>query len=206
MVYNPVYSCEVSFEVARPAVHIVVTYFFTNQSWRKFFITRHITRDTTCSHSGFDFKILGNRRRRLRRRNLSNGSNESKTSIKSGYPTVKSNVKKPEVTPEVIPEVKPEPKIPASANVPPVMEFPAYGDSPIDESYVEPRDSNPTQSSNLNSYSSEYDSGYESDTFESEVEPEINQSEIPMNPSRTLGYATLDGISQSNYRIQYPIR
>ena len=108
---------------------------------------------------------------------------------------------------EVIPEVKPEPKIPASANVPPVMEFPAYGD-PIDESYVEP---NPTQSSNQNSYSSEYDSGYDSDTFQPEVEPEvepeeINKSEIPMSPSRVFGYATLDGINKSDNRIRYPIR
>ena len=102
---------------------------------------------------------------------------------------------------EVIPEVKPEPKIPASANVPPVMEFPAY---PIDESYVEP---NPTQSSNLNSYSSEYDSGYDSDTFQPEIEPEeINQSQIPMSPSRVFGYATLDGINKSDNRIRYPIR
>ena len=101
--------------------------------------------------------------------------------------------------------MKPEPKIPASANVPPVMEFPAYEDSPVEESYVEP---NPTQSSNLNSYSSEYDSGYDSDTFEPEVErlePEvINQ--LPMNPSRPFGYATLDGTNNSNQRIRYPIR
>ena len=103
--------------------------------------------------------------------------------------------------------MKPEPKIPASANVPPVMEFPAY--SPIDESYAEP---NPTQSSNLNSYSSEYDSGYDSDTFEPEVRPEVEPevtNQLPMNPSRTptqYGYATLDGISKSDYRIQYPIR
>ena len=88
------------------------------------------------------------------------------------------------------------------------MEFPAYGDSAIDESYVEP---NPTQSSNLNSYSSEYDSGYDSDTFQPEVEPEIepeeiNQSQIPMSPSRVFGYATLDGINKSDNRIQYPIR
>lgn len=106
-----------------------------------------------------------------------------------------------------VPEVKPEPKISASANVPPVMEFPAY--SPIDESYVEP---DPTQSSNLNSYSSEYDSGYDSDTFEPEVEAEvepdeINQSQIPMSPSRVFGYATLDGTNKKSFnRIRYPIR
>ena len=42
---------------------------------------------------------------------------------------------------------------------------------------------------------------------EAEVEPEeINQSQIPMSPSRVFGYATLDGINKSDNRIQHPIR
>ena len=89
------------------------------------------------------------------------------------------------------------------------MEVP---NSSIDESYAEP---NPTQSE-PNSYSSEYDSGYDSDQSDNQVyepevlpvEPEI-QFEVPMNPSSVYGFAELDGITsfnQSDNRIEYPIR